>query len=139
VMKYGKMNWLRLWLLNMSPPIVDRRLFSSSSLPKYVDFMSKVVVQLERVLADNGHICLVVGDVARKNNSLNLAEEIAAHCVTAAGLRIDAVINDEIPVRHKVSRIWRERRGYATKTDRILILSRPGTSRLPRVPTTRWH
>lgn len=37
VIKYGKLNWLRLWMLKAEPAAVDERLFDSSSLPKYLD------------------------------------------------------------------------------------------------------
>jgi hypothetical protein len=138
VMKYGKLNWLRLWLLSKSPRVIDSDLFASESLPKYLEFMSKVILRLEAVLAANGRICLMVGDVKRGEENLNLAAAISAHCLKNSGLGVEVIINDELPVRHKVSRIWRERRGHATKTDRILILSRPKTPRLPTIPSTDW-
>lgn len=139
VMKYGKLNWLRLWLLDQAPRDVDAGLFASSSLPRYLDFMTRVIARLEKVLADRGRICLVIGDVKRDDGDLNLAQAVADHCVTPAGLRVDAIIADALPVSHKVSRIWGERRGRATKTDRILVLSRPGTARLPKFPRVRWR
>lgn len=139
VMKYGKLNWLRLWLLNQQPRAVDAGLFASSSLPRYLEFMSNAIGRIERVLAEKGRICLVIGDVKRSNGDLNLAQAVADHCVRPAGFRVDAIVNDELPVSHKVSRIWRERKGRATKTDRILILSRPGTPKLPKIPTIDWH
>jgi hypothetical protein len=33
-----------------------------------------------------------------------------------------------------VSRIWGDRKGHATKTDRILLLSRPAAPPLPPLP-----
>jgi hypothetical protein len=49
------------------------------------------------------------------------------------------VINDKVPVRHKVSRIWKDRRGQATKTDRILVLAGPKAPRFPRIPKIGWN
>lgn len=139
VMKYGKLNWLRLWLLNRQPREVDQRLFASSSLPKYLVFMSLVIRRLEAVLARHGRICLVIGDVKRADGDLNLAGAVADHCIKGSGLKVDAIIEDALPVAHKVSRIWRERKGRATKTDRILMLSRPRTPKLPTIPVVDWR
>lgn len=140
VMKYAKMNWLRHWLLGAPPPDVDSQLFSSGSLQRYLDFMTSVVSALEDVLAKNGRICLVIGDVKDREGTrtTNLARAVADQCVSGAGLRVDAIVSDALPVRRKVSRIWRDRRGQATKVDRILVLSRPGTPRLPAIPTIEW-
>src|SRR5690606_30487944 len=55
VMKYGKLNWLRLWFLKQMPKSVDQALFASSSLEKYTDFMSTVIRQLRSVLRDDGY------------------------------------------------------------------------------------
>jgi site-specific DNA-methyltransferase (adenine-specific) len=139
VMKYAKMNWLRMWLLRQTSSSVDDRLFASGSLPKYLAFMTAVMRQLDSVLAKNGRICLVIGDVKVRDHVTNLAQAVADSCVGRDGLRVDAIVNDPLPVRHKVSRIWGDRRGQATTVDRILILSRAGTTRLPRVPNIAWN
>jgi len=138
VIKYGKFNWLRLWLLGMEPSEVDSVLFTSSSLRLYLEFMSKVIRRMEATIADDGRICLVIGDVKRGDINLNLAQAVAETCVAGSTLRIDALIEDELPVGQKVSRIWKDRRGHATKTDRILILSARGAGRLPRMQMPDW-
>jgi hypothetical protein len=48
------------------------------------------------------------------------------------------MIEDKLPTDHKVSRIWKERHGRATKTDRILILAGPKARRLPQLPKINW-
>ncbi len=138
VMKYGKLNWLRLWLLGLEPKPVDSGLFSSSSLPLYLGFMSKVIGRMEAAVADGGRICLVIGDVKRGETSINLAQAVADSCVAGSTLRIDALIEDKLPIRQKVSRIWKDRRGQATKTDRILLLGTRRAGRLPRLPNPDW-
>lgn len=138
VMRYGKLNWLRLWLLGRTPPAVDARLFASSSLPRYLEFMCSTLERLAGIMSRNGRICLVIGDVRKDDKDLNLAQAVADHCPQRLGLRVDAIIQDELPVQHKVSRIWREKKGRATKTDRILILSRRRAPRLPPVPVINW-
>jgi hypothetical protein len=48
------------------------------------------------------------------------------------------VVDDHLPIEHKVSRIWGETKGRATKVDRILILGARGVRRLPRLPSIDW-
>jgi hypothetical protein len=138
VMKYGKLNWIRLWLLGYEPTDVDEKLFTSSSLPKYLDFMSTVLKQLSRRVRSDGYICLVIGDVRKGDSTINLAKAVAQHSVTNTQLRPLALLNDHLPVQHKVSRIWGKTRGRATKTDRILILGAPKAKDLPPFPTIDW-
>lgn len=139
VMKYAKLNWIRMWLLGRTVRDVDAKLFSSGSIPKYLDFMTEVLKNLEGILENDGRICLVIGDVKSGTENINLAQRVAEHCVQRAGLMVDATVVDDVPQRHKVSRIWGSRRGHATKTDRILIASRAGTPRLPRIPEMSWR
>ncbi|MHB8388327.1 MAG: hypothetical protein ACYDBH_01955 [Acidobacteriaceae bacterium] len=138
VIKYGKLNWLRLWLLGLEPKRVDAGLFASSSLPSYLEFMGTVIRKMEAALADDGRICLVIGDVKRGDINTNLAQAVADTCVVGSTLRIDALIEDQLPIGQKVSRIWKDRRGHATKVDRILILSARRGNRLPRLPKFDW-
>jgi hypothetical protein len=138
VMKYGKLNWIRLWLLGHEPTNVDNELFTSSSLPKYLDFMSTVLKQLSRCVRSDGYICLVIGDVRKGDSAINLAKAVLQHSVTTTQLRPLALLNDHLPVQHKVSRIWGKTRGRATKIDRILILGAPKAKDLPPFPTIDW-
>jgi hypothetical protein len=87
VMKYGKLNWLRLWLLGLDPKPVDADLFASSSLPLYLDFMSTVIRRMEAAVAADGRICLVIGDVRRPNATINLAQAVADTCIGGSALR----------------------------------------------------
>lgn len=138
VMKYGKLNWIRLWLLGHEPTTVDSGLFTSASLPRYLTFMSSAIRQMKRRLRADGYICLVIGDVRQKTSTVNLANEVARHCVEQTGLRVLDVLDDHLPVKHKVSRIWGETRGRATKTDRILILGGRKANRLSAFPKIDW-
>lgn len=138
VMKYGKLNWLRLWLLGHEPKAVDKKLFASGSLDAYSSFMTRAIGGLAKVLRDDGYLCLVIGDVRRPSGAVNLARTVAERCVEGSGLKFLALVEDELPAGHKVSRIWKERHGRATKTDRILILGGPRAGRLPRIPTIDW-
>jgi hypothetical protein len=135
VILYGKYNWLRLWLIGSERRAVDDALFRSSSLPRYLDFMTAAVKSMRVGLRDDGYLCLVIGDVRRGNETLNLAEAVADTCFAESELKVSAVIEDKLPTQHKVSRIWGPGKGRATKTDRVLIATGPGV-RLPRVPNS---
>lgn len=132
VIKYGKYNWIRLWMLGHEPKNVDGALVATASLGKYLQFMSDVLAGATKAVARNGYLCLVIGDVADKADkatALNLAETVWVNAAQPAGWRRLGVVNDHLPEQHKVSRIWgKGKRGNATKVDRILILAPPNSS-----------
>jgi site-specific DNA-methyltransferase (adenine-specific) len=76
VIKYGKYNWVRLWFLGKDSKQVDSQLMASASLTKYLEFIDATLQQARSALAPDGVICLVIGDVRRKNEDLNLAQEV---------------------------------------------------------------
>jgi len=137
VMKYGKFNWIRLWLLGETPREVDNVLFSTGSLTKYLRFMSLVLHRLANVITDDGYICLVIGDVRLGARTVRLAEHVAESCVPGS-LVVRQIIEDRLPNDRKVSRIWGDTKGNATKTDRILVLSAAGAGALPSPPRFDW-
>lgn len=136
VIKYGKYNWIRLWMLGHEPKEVDSDLVATESLSKYLDFMTEFLAGTSSVVAPDGYLCLMLGDVTDKGDkqtTLNLAETVWLNVAKPAGWRRLGMVKDHLPEQHKVSRIWGKRkRGNATKIDRILILGPPGsTHRLP--------
>ena len=135
---YGKFNWIRLWMLGHAPKEVDKNLFTSQSLTKYVAFMSDVLQGVRASMRDDGYACLVIGDVRQDRRELNLAEAVADGCVPGTGLRTVAIISDRLPTEHKVSRIWKDNKGRATKTDRLLLLAGPRAARIGRLPDIEW-
>lgn len=150
VIKYGKYNWIRLWMLGREPKAVDDRLMATASLAKYISFMSDFLSGAEKAVAQDGYLCLMIGDVAHKadkTTTLNLAASAWANAAKPSGWRRLGVVNDHLPEQHKVSRIWGQgKRGNATKVDRILILAPPGSAhKLPPAlreliwtPATTW-
>jgi site-specific DNA-methyltransferase (adenine-specific) len=138
VIKYGKMNWLRLWMLGEEPRGVDEKLFASASVPKYLKFMRDTLTSIQSCLRADGYVCLVIGDVRRDEEQINLAREVAANSVKGTGLRVLETIDDPLPVERKVSRIWGETKGRATKVDRILVLGGQAARRLPKAPRIDW-
>ena len=138
VILYGKYNWLRLWLLGEERKAVDQTLFTSSSLTKYLQFMKTAVGRAAAVLRDDGFICLVIGDVRKRSTGkeILLGEEVAANCCPE-GLKLIGVVPDALPVEHKVSRIWADNRGRATRTDRIVIFGGPKAT-VRATPEIQW-
>lgn len=137
VIKYGKFNWVRLWMLGQDPKAVDASLFSSSSLPLYQNFLKEVATNVRSVLRDDGFLCFVIGDVRSGSQSVNLASSVADG-LDASGLKLIGTVVDQLPTKNKVSRIWGSNRGRATNTDRILVFAGPKASRPKAVPTLSW-
>ncbi len=137
VIKYGKYNWVRLWFLGEEPHEVDAELMASASLSKYLDFMERVLRQMKQTLSPSGYLCLVIGDVRRGNEHLNLAQEVWDRVASPEGWYRHGTIMDALPEGQKVSRIWKTKPGRATKTDRLLLLSPVETS-LPALGEIDW-
>ena len=87
--------------------------------------MSKTLQSLRACVREDGYVCLVIGDVRRGEEQINLAQHVADSCVAGTGLRVLRIVDDHLPVEHKVSRIWGATKGRATKVDRILMLGGP--------------
>ena len=134
VIKYGKYNWVRLWFLKQDPKELDSSLMSSSSLSRYLEFMTAVLSSLKRAVAPDGFACFVIGDVRRGEEHLNLAGKVWRHVAEPAGWHCHGIIPDFLPAGQKVSRIWKTNPGRATKTDRILLLSPSADVALPSAP-----
>jgi site-specific DNA-methyltransferase (adenine-specific) len=138
VIKYGKFNWVRHWLLQTDPREVDNGLFASASLTRYLSFITDTIRNVRAVMRDDGYFCLVVGDVRRDADELNLAREIARNCFQGTDLRVLATVRDALPVQHKVSRIWGATRGRATRIDRIIVAYGPQAKPLTAPERIEW-
>jgi hypothetical protein len=137
VIKYGKYNWVRLWFLGETSSEVDQRLMASASLTRYLEFMKSVSANLKKVVAEDGYVCFVIGDVRRGEEDLNLAQAVWDDVLQDQGWHLHGIIADEIPQDRKVSRIWKHNSGRATKVDRLLLLS-PTPQILPDVIPPSW-
>ena len=128
VIRYGAFNWIRLWFLNKNAKKVDKGLLCTQSLPLYRDFMLKVLKENSRVLVDGGVAVYVIGDVRKKESGkvINLAQFVWDECAKPLGYDLVEPIHvDAIEDSTKVSKIWGERRGDATKIDRVLVIRKP--------------
>jgi len=136
--RYGKYNWIRLWLLRELVEDVDRRvrversdkrlaLSDQLSLPHYCDFLEASLQQCSRALKPGGYCVVVLGDIrSASGEDLNLAKESWSRIKRNVNLQLEGLMTDSIEVSEKVTRIWGNRKGSATKTDRILLLKKPG-------------
>jgi site-specific DNA-methyltransferase (adenine-specific) len=127
VIRYGDFNWIRLWFLKNKSKEVDKSLFCSASLTKYKEFMSEIFEETSRVLEDEGTAIFVIGDVKDKEgeNSINLAQYIWEEVAKPKGFSLQgSILEDRIDDTTKVSKIWGDTRGQATKIDRILLLKK---------------
>lgn len=142
VIKYGKYNWIRLWMLKEEPREVDAKLMATGSLSKYLQFVKEVLAILAPAVRDDGYVCLMIGDVHERGTgrTINLTERVWEETAEPLGWKLCGIVSDRVPTEHKVSRIWKHGRGKATKIDRILVLSRRSMQAtvLPTLNPIRW-
>ncbi len=146
LIKYGKYNWIRLWLLGEKGNAVDEqlkinkayedsqkiKLSDGLTLEEYLDFMKELFIGWERILKEGALAVVVIGDVDNyKGKYLNLAEEVWKYVENYTSLNLVSIIKDEIEGNNKVTKIWgQDRKGNATKADKLLIVSK-GEPRKP--------
>lgn len=141
LINYGKYNWIRLWMLDKDSREVDEQLKIknayamsdniklSDDLKKeeYLEFMSDTIISWERILKKDSLAVIVIGDISNhRGEYLKLAEEVWEYTKhKGTKLNCEAIIEDEIKGNSKVTKIWgAQRKGQATKVDRILVLSK---------------
>lgn len=140
VVRYGKFNWIRLWLLGHSIEAVDRigveatdkklRLVDNIRFPAYSEFLRAVLGSCYTVVKPGGMVVLVIGDVTEPSGAtINLAWSVWKEIRRSIGFEFVDLLEDPIETHAKVTRIWGSTRGRATKTDRILVLKKPGARR----------
>lgn len=127
VIRYGSFNWIRLWFLDHDAKEVDANLFCSQSMEGYRQFMEETLRENWRVLKKGGVAVYVIGDVKKRTSDEvdNLAKFVWEGCAQKVGfsllepIQVDAILDNT-----KVSKIWGEKRGMATKVDRVLIMKK---------------
>ena len=141
VVRYGKYNWIRLWLLGYSVETIDRRLCVEATdkslqlsdrlpLPRYHVFVEEMLRSLSRVMKPGGVAAIVIGDVSTKENrEINLAWLAWKNVSRSVPFGLIEIVDDFIELETKVTKIWGGRRGKATRRDRILLLKRDGVRR----------
>lgn len=127
VIRYGQFNWIRLWFLGKTGKETDRKLFFTQSIDKYCRFMFDTLTEFKRVLKSQKKLILIIGDVNDRatKKPYNLAGKIWKKCVKPLGFRlVEPIQPDIIGENTKVSKIWGDKKGNATKIDRVLVLEK---------------
>ena len=128
VVKYGYYNWLRLWLLGYDANAIDDLLDDAHHRDAYLVFMREVLRGLRPALADDAVIALVIGDVEMDrgrpaNGGIGLAESVWELAAAPEGYRLAGVALDDVAAGRKMTKLWGDEAGQATKLERILILA----------------
>ncbi len=148
VVNYGTANWIRLWLLGVDEvgrdsgagrKTINAALDHRHTYATYRHFILRALVGIERVLTKNGVAAIVIGDVADPGKeAVSLARKIWDDVGGETGLELLELIEDDLPVDKKVSRIWGDTKGQATDRDCILVLTRPGSNATAGVAIVDW-
>jgi len=127
VVKYGYYNWLRAWFLGFAAANIDAVLDDAHRREPYLVFLREVLADLRVALADDAVVVLVIGDVEadrgkRLRGGIGLAEAAWEAAAEPEGYRLAGIALDPIAARRKMTKLWGDEAGRATKTDRILVL-----------------
>lgn len=148
VVKYGYYNWLRAWLLGLDAAAIDATLDAAHRREPYLAFLRDVLADLQPILTDDAVVVLVVGDVERDRGRAHpdghaLAEQVWHEAAAPLGYGLAGIVVDRIAAGRKMTRLWGEEAGRATKVDRILVLgaTRRGCRRAVDAATipVDWH
>ena len=127
VLKYGYYNWLRTWLLGFDARLIDATLDDAHQREPYLAFLRDVLADLRPAMADDGIAVVVIGDVEMDRgkpfaDGIGLAERVWEEAAFPTGYRLAGIVRDEVAANRKMTRLWGDQAGRATKTDRILVL-----------------
>jgi DNA methylase len=127
VVKYGYYNWLRTWFLGFDARAIDATLDDAHHREPYLAFMRDVLAGLRPILSEDAVVVLVIGDVetdrGRKiRGGVGLAERTWEAAAEPEGYRLAGVALDDVAANRKMTKLWGDEAGQATKTDRILVL-----------------
>lgn len=134
VVNYGQSNWIRLWLLGIDEvgreqgagrKNLDAVLDHRHTYGSYCEFMLRTILGIQRVLKKDGVAVLVIGDVKApgKEDALPLAAKMWEDIKDRTHLRLIEMVEDDLPLHSKVSRIWGDTKGQATNRDCALVLA----------------
>ena len=127
VVKYGYYNWLRTWFLGFDAGAIDAALDDAHHKGAYLRFMRETLEGLRPALADDAVVVLVIGDVEldrgrRIADGIGLAEAVWTAAAEPAGYRLAGVALDDVAAGRKMTKLWGDEAGRATKLDRLLVL-----------------
>ncbi len=127
VVKYGYYNWLRTWFLGFDSRAIDAALDDAHHREPYLAFLRDVLAGLRPALTDDAVVVLVIGDVLTDRGrqirgGVGLAERAWEAAAEPEGYRLAGVVLDDVAASRKMTKLWGDEAGAATKIDRILIL-----------------
>jgi site-specific DNA-methyltransferase (adenine-specific) len=127
VVKYGYYNWLRTWFLGFDAAAIDATLDDAHHKTEYLRFVRDSLEGLRPALGDDAVVVLVIGDVEadrgrRIRHGIGLAEAVWEAAAAPAGYRLAGIALDDVHAGRKMTKLWGEEAGQATKLDRILVL-----------------
>ncbi len=128
VVRYGSYNWLRLWFLGLDPEAIDATLDTEHRLDEYLVFMRDALRGIRPAIAEDAVVAVVIGDVERdRGKRVRGGDDLAGLVWEAAaapeGYRLAGVAVDEVAAQRKVTKIWGDEAGRATRVERILVMS----------------
>ena len=96
----------------------------------YLVFLREVLAGLRPALADDAVVAIVLGDVEAERGrpaadglAIGLADEAWESAARPEGYVLAGAVRDEIAAARKMTKLWGEEAGRATKADRILVLA----------------
>jgi hypothetical protein len=127
VVKYGYYNWLRTWFLGFDARAIDAALDDAHHRKPYLAFLRDVLASLRPALTDDAVVVLVIGDVLTDRGrdiqgGVGLAERTWEMAADPEGYKLAGVALDDVAAGRKMTKLWGDEAGRATKTDRILVL-----------------
>jgi hypothetical protein len=142
VVKYGYYNWLRTWFLGFDARAIDATLDDAHHREPYLAFMADVLADLRTAITDDAVVVLVIGDVEtdrgrRIQGGIGLAERVWEQAAEPLGYRLAGVALDDVAAVRKMTKLWGDEAGQATKTDRILVLGATETGRRRALASAR--
>ena len=119
VVNYAQDNWLRCWFCGIDPAAVP--ITMAKKVEQWQREMTKVFLELERVLKPGGHIAFEVGEVRHGKVKL---EEAVIPCGIEAGLTpLLVLINDQKFT--KTANVWGvDNLKKGTNTNRVVVLKK---------------
>jgi hypothetical protein len=134
VLKYGYYNWLRAWFLGFDAAEIDRTLDDAHRREPYLVFLRETLAGLRPALADDAVVVAVIGDVLadrgkRIGDGVGLADAAWEAAAEPEGYRLAGIVLDSVAAPRKMTKLWGDGAGRATKTDRILVMGATETGR----------
>ena len=93
----------------------------------YLVFLRETLADLRPTLTDDAVVVLVIGDVEtdrgkRLSGGVGLADAVWQAAAEPEGYRLAGVALDDVAANRKMTKLWGDEAGRATKRDRILVL-----------------